>query len=122
LFESFYKSPAKSGLKFLKNSSAQLALSIYSRRIAHYINAYIGFLGGVDAIIFTGGIGENAYYIRQQVANYLKHLNITLSPTSNLQNKLFINAPGSLTKVMILSANEELEIAQQSLSLVQKKT
>lgn len=103
-----------------KNPSALLALSIYSRRIAHYINAYIGFLGGIDAIIFTGGIGENAYYIRQQVANYLSHLNIKLNKSANLKNQLFINAASSKTKVMIIPANEELEIAKQSLSLVQK--
>lgn len=104
-----------------RNSTALLALDIYSRRIAKYINAYIGFLGGVDAIIFTGGIGENAFYIRQRVCQYLAHLKISLNKSANLANKAFINSSSSSAKIMIIPANEELEIARESLQLVQKK-
>lgn len=104
-----------------KNKSALLTLDIYARRIAKYINAYIGFLGGIDAIVFTGGIGENAFYIRQRVAQYLEHLKIKLNKPSNLANHTFINSSSSQARVMIIPANEELEIARQSLKLVQKK-
>lgn len=103
-----------------RNPTALLTMDIYSRRIAQYINAYIGFLGGIDAIVFTGGIGENAYYIRKRVCNYLKHLQISLDSTRNKNNQLFINTNKSRAKLMILPANEELEIARQSHKLFLK--
>ncbi len=103
-----------------RNPAALLSMDIYARRIAQYINAYIGFLGGIDAIVFTGGIGENAYYIRKRVCNYLKHLQISLDSKRNKNNQLFINTSNSRAKLMILPANEELEIARQSHKLFLK--
>lgn len=97
-----------------KQPRALLTMDIYARRIAKYLNAYIGLLGGVEAIVFTGGIGENAWYIRQRVLAYVRHLNIKISPRLNQANKTFFHSPTSTAALLIIPANEELEIALQS--------
>ncbi len=100
------------------NLRAQLAIRMFSRRIGQYLNSYIGILGGVDAIIFTGGIGEHAFYVRDKALSYLKHLGILLDSRQNKANKLFINSAKSKAKIIIIPANEELEIAKQALQLI----
>lgn len=97
---------------------ALLTMDIYSYRIAKYLNAYIGVLGGVDAIVFTGGIGENAWYIRNRILNYVKHLGIAPDSRKNHANATFFQSRTSSAKLMIIPANEELEIALQASELV----
>lgn len=97
---------------------ALLAMDIYSYRIAKYLNAYIGVLGGVDAIIFTAGIGENAWYIRERLLKYLKHLGIAADTRKNHANETFFQSRNSSAKLLIIPANEELEIALQADQLV----
>lgn len=80
-----------------KEKNAILAIEIFSYQIAKYIGAYTASLNGLDALIFTGGIGENAFYIRKQVCEYLKYL----------KHK----------KVLVIKADEEYQIAKDSLTL-----
>ncbi len=108
--------------KSLKNNQkAILTLNLYSRRIAKYINQYIGVLNGVDAIIFSGGIGENAFYIRKNILDYLKYLDISLDQQKNKQNDQFITSTNSKIKVLVIPANEEEAMARQSLKLISAK-
>jgi acetate kinase len=103
---------------FKKDPRAIQTLDSYCYRIGKYLNAYIGVLGGIDAIIFTGGVGENAWYARQRIIPYLKHLGINLDSRKNRANKTFLESAGSKAKIMIIPANEELEIARAALKLI----
>ena len=96
------------------NKKAALAISILAYRTAKYIAAYSAALGGLDAITFTAGIGENAYYLRSEICGYLQHLGVKLDRTKNLKNSLKINAINSKVKVFVIPTNEELEIANET--------
>lgn len=99
-----------------KNPQALLALEIYAYRIAKYIASYIGVLGGVDAIIMTAGVGENAFYVRKAVFDYFRTY-IDIDPRNNRQNAQFINSPRCPISILIIPANEELKIAQECVKL-----
>lgn len=100
-----------------KSPQAIKTLDLYCYRIAKHLNAYIGILGGVDAIIFTAGIGENAWYVREKILNYTKHLKISADKTANKKNETFFQNKNSTCALMIIPANEELEIARQAAKL-----
>ncbi|MCC7432431.1 acetate kinase [Candidatus Peregrinibacteria bacterium] len=97
------------------DQKAKLALEMYCYSIAKHLNGIIGAINGLDAIIFTGGIGENAWYVRQEVINYLGYLNIKLDNSKNHLNKEFIQSKNSSKPVLIIPANEELMIAEKTL-------
>lgn len=103
------------------NLQCQLALDINTYRIKKYIGSYVASMNGVDAIIFTAGIGENSAYIREKVCSDLSYLGIVLD--TDLNNKktkevTAIEATTSLVKILIIPTNEELEIAKQCYSLL----
>lgn len=104
--------------------AAQLALDIYTYRIKKYIGAYLAVLGRVDAIVFTAGVGENSSYIRQHSCQGLENLGIILDPQkNNARSKAIrdIQADHSPVKVLVIPTNEELEIAQQTLAVIEKR-
>jgi len=99
------------------DQQAQLALAMYSYRIKKYIGAYTAALGRVDALVFTGGIGEHDAWLREQCCSELSVLGIELDTEKNQQLKgdlSEINQEGSVVKVLVTATNEELEIAQQA--------
>ena len=103
------------------NKRAQLALEMYTYRIKKYIGAYAAAMGGVDLIIFTGGIGENGAETREAVCKGLDHLGVTFDPEKNngLRGKLeMISKHESRVKVMVVPTNEELVIAYDTLKIV----
>lgn len=104
------------------DASAELALGITAQRLKKYLGAYSAVLGAVDAIVFTGGIGENAAGIRQQACVGLERLGIVLDETLNAarapSGERRISAPASAVQVLVIPTNEELEIAQQALAAV----
>ena len=104
-----------------KNQKALLALEILSYRIAKYIGAYTSALNGLDAITFTGGIGEHAYYLRQQICDHLSYLGLTLHPQKNKTNALHINTPKSKIKVFIIPTDEEKQIAKEIHQFLKKQ-
>jgi acetate kinase len=102
---------------------AQLALDLYCYRIKKYLGAYIAVLGRVDAIVFTGGIGENAALIRKQCCQGLEALGITLDDVKNertYEEVLEIQRDGAPVKVLAVRTNEEREIAEQTISAIKK--
>jgi len=96
-----------------KDERANLALDMLSYRIAKYIGSYAAALHGVDAVVFTGGIGENAYYIRRRACAYLKHLGVELDSHANRKNETFIQGDKSRVKVLVLETDEERAIAEK---------
>jgi acetate kinase len=99
---------------------AELALEIYCRRIRKYLGAYLALLGRVDALIFTGGIGEHAAPIRQRICADLDGLGIQLDLAANqtVNGELAaIHSPDS-KPLLVIRTNEELEIARQCRQLI----
>lgn len=99
---------------------ARLAVAVLRHRVLQYIGAYAVELGRVDAIIFTGGIGENAISFRASVVDGLLALGIELDAAANdaRGKELVISSAGSRVKVMVVPTNEELLIARDTCAIV----
>jgi acetate kinase len=103
------------------NRDAELAIELYTYRIKKYIGAYAAALNGLDAIVFTAGVGENSALIRERVCSNLNFLGINLDVEKNNTRSAGlreINAENSLVKVLIIPTNEELEIVNQCYELL----
>jgi acetate kinase len=103
------------------DQEALLAYEMYAWRIRKYIGAYAAVLNGLDAIIFTGGVGENDSLIRQLCSSKLQILGIRLDDTKNEQpNGVLreINTDDSSVKILVIPTDEELEIATQCYQLL----
>jgi acetate kinase len=102
---------------------AQLALELYCYRVKKYLGAYFAVLGRVDAIVFTGGIGENAAVIRERVCEGLEHLGVVIDNAKNTAasgNVADIGKEGGPVRVLVVRTDEEREIAQQTVEAIQK--
>ncbi|HFI0342687.1 TPA: acetate/propionate family kinase [Streptococcus suis] len=100
------------------NPQAKTAIEMFTNRIAHTIATYIVDLAGVDAIVFTAGIGENSKLIREKVAGKLEAFGVKLDKESNHSGKMVISQEQSSIKVFVLPTNEELMIARDTLELI----
>lgn len=103
------------------NRECQLALEMNAYRIKKYIGAYAIAMNGLDAIVFTAGIGENSKVIRELVCRDMDFLGIRLNKEkNNLRSKenREISEESSRVKVLVLPTNEELEIAKQTFSII----
>lgn len=103
------------------DEAAQTAIDIYNYRIRKYVSAYLGVVPGVQAIVFTAGVGENDEGVRAGVIKPLTHLGIELDDDINhIRSRVDreISKPDSPIKVLVISTNEELEIAQQTATLI----
>ena len=100
---------------------AELALAVYAHRIRRYIGAYLAQLRGLDALVFTAGVGENGVLLRARVLRGLEFLGISVDPDRNeLASKepRFISPDGSPVAVLVIPTNEELEIARQTAAAI----
>jgi acetate kinase len=99
------------------NSRAQLALDVFADRIHKYIGSYAARMGGVDAIIFTAGIGENSNVIRQKVLEGLEFMGVYLDPDlNNIRGReVHISFPYSPVKILVIPTNEEVMIARDTM-------
>jgi acetate kinase len=103
------------------NRDCQLALDMNAYRIKKYIGSYAAALNGLDAIVFTAGIGENSSYIRKLVCTDMEYFGIEIDEAKNeMRSKEIreINTPQSKTKVLVIPTNEEVEIANQVYDLL----
>ena len=106
------------------NARAQLAIDILEYQILKYIGSYTAALGGVEAIVFTAGIGENQCSHRINVCNNLSYMGVKVDPELNakairgVEGK--ISTPDSTVDVFVIPTNEELVIARDTMALVQK--
>jgi acetate kinase len=96
------------------NERAELALEVFANRIHKYIGSYASRMYGVDAIVFTAGIGENSTLIRERVLQGLEFMGVYWDPARNKVRgkEAFVNYPHSPVKVMIIPTNEEVMIAR----------
>jgi acetate kinase len=107
------------------NERARLALNIFCYRLKKYIAAYAGVLGGIDVLVFTGGIGENAFYVREMSLDTLSFLGIEIDRARNrqpIQGDTEISTPESQTRVFVIPTNEEWVIADDTRRIVTEKT
>ncbi|MEG2596978.1 MAG: acetate kinase, partial [Oscillospiraceae bacterium] len=105
------------------NKRAQLAGDILRYGIKKYIGAYSAAMGGLDAIIFTGGIGENSAPVREGACEHMEYLGIQLDTQKNMElnrREGEISTPNSKVKVWIVPTNEELLIARDTKDIVDK--
>ena len=104
------------------NERAQMTLDIWAYRVKKYIGAYAAAMGGLDAVIFTAGIGENDKRSRASVCEGLEFMGIKLDPEKNNIRgvEAEISAADSQVKVWVIPTNEELAIARDTLELVSK--
>jgi acetate kinase len=103
------------------NAACQLALEMNAYRIKKYIGSYSAALNGLDAIIFTAGIGENSSLMRQLVCKDMEYFGMELDAAKNEIRSAAIreiNTPQSKTKIMVIPTNEEIEIANQVYELL----
>ena len=99
------------------DDDAHLALEIWGWRIRHYVGAYAALMGGLDAVVFTGGIGENSSLGRIEATKDLAFLGVELDEslnTSGDRNAREISAPGASVKILVIPTNEEWEIARET--------
>lgn len=103
-----------------KNKKAKLALNIYTYKVKKYIGAYAAALGGLDILVFTGGIGENQFEIRQLACDGLEFIGIKIDKTANyIQGKeAIISTIDSKVKVIVIPTDEEFMIALDTLNLL----
>lgn len=100
------------------DTASKIAIEIFVYRIQKYIGGYIAALNGIDAIVFTGGIGENSSYIRGLIGKNFSYLNIIVETEENEKNNTIFSTKDSYAYLMTIRANEEKEIAQQTHQLL----
>ena len=105
------------------NEIAHLALEMYEQRILKYIGAYAAEMGGLDAIIFTGGVGENQTGVRKNVCAPLAFMGVKLDEALNAKTRgteTVISTPDSKVKVAVIPTDEEFMIASDTKDIVSK--
>lgn len=104
------------------NERAKLAMDMYEYRILKYIGAYTAVLGGVDIIVFTGGVGENQITTRETLCRQLAFLGIDFDSEANKcrGKEVEITKPGSKVRVVVIPTDEEMVIAQDTAEIVSK--
>ncbi len=103
------------------DKQAILAIEIFCYSIKKYIGAYCVAIGKVDAIVFTGGIGEHSSLVREKICDTLEDsLGIIFDNKANKQHKNIINKINSKIKLLVIETNEELEIAKQTYEIIKK--
>lgn len=106
------------------NERAKLALDMYEQRIIKYIGAYAAEMGGLDVIVFTGGVGENQTGVRENVCAPLGFMGVKLDNELNSRirgTETLISTPDSKVKVVVIPTDEELMIARDTEAIVNKK-
>ncbi len=103
------------------NHRAKVSLDIYHYRIKKYLGSYAAAMGGVDVVIFTGGVGENGWETRQEVCEGLEFMGLEFDIQKNTKLRgieAIISKPGSKVSVMVVPTNEELVIAEDTFGIV----
>ena len=113
----------KSGLQAAAaegNEDAKNAIEVLCYGIAKYVGGYVAAMNGVDAIVFTAGIGENVGMIREKVCSYLGFLGVTIDAKANeaMGEEVVISGADSKVKVAVIPTNEELAICRDTVALV----
>ncbi|OPX98397.1 MAG: Acetate kinase [Syntrophorhabdus sp. PtaB.Bin006] len=105
------------------DTHAALALDMFCYRVKKYIGAYMAVVGRVDALVFTGGIGENSATVRSRVCGGLKHMGILVDEERNVTcsgSVAGIHEEGAPVKILVIKTDEEREIARQTIHAIKK--
>lgn len=105
------------------NERARLAWDMYEYKVMKYISGYIGVLNGVDAIVFTGGIGENQTETREYVCKQLEYLGVKIDLGLNKASRskeILLSTPESAVNICVIPTDEEFMIASDTLEIVQQ--
>ncbi|MCR5421995.1 MAG: acetate kinase [Lachnospiraceae bacterium] len=102
------------------NEQAKTTLEAYSYRVAKYIGSYVAAMNGVDAIVFTAGVGENNIEARQMIGEYLGYLGTGVDKNKNniRGEEAVISPDGAKVSVLVIPTNEELAIARETVRLI----
>ncbi len=105
------------------NHRAQLALDIFQYQVKKFIGSYAAAMGGVDAIVFTAGVGENSSDMRARICQGLEYMGVKIDAEKNKTRgqAIDISAPGATVKTLIIPTNEELMIAMDTANIVSGK-
>lgn len=98
------------------NEDAEAALEVFGYRLRKTIGAYAAAMGGIDAVVFTGGIGENDAAAREAATSGLEFLGIALDHEANRAGRTIVSGPASRVRVLVIKTDEEALIAQQALA------
>ena len=105
------------------NYRAQLSLDVFCYQVAKFIGAYTAIMGGLDALVFTAGVGENSPYTRMGICKFLNGIGISIDDAKNGSKGggdcTDITGEGSRAKVLVIPTNEELVIARDTVSIVE---
>ena len=104
------------------NEAARTALETYGYRVGKYIGAYAAAMNGVDAIVFTAGVGENNAQARAEIGKYIGYLGTNIDPEKNKLRgeEVILSDEGAKVTVMVIPTNEELAIARETVRLVKQ--
>ncbi|OHB58473.1 MAG: acetate kinase [Planctomycetes bacterium GWF2_50_10] len=100
---------------------AQVAIDVFCYRIQKYIGSYVAVLNGVNAIVFTAGIGENSPFLREQVLENFSYLGLKLDTAKNRANEQIFSTKDSKVAAMMIRTNEELVIAQDTFDIITRR-
>lgn len=106
------------------NNDCIMALEMNAYRIKKYIGAYTAAMNGLDALIFTAGIGENSSTLRKLVCTEMEYLGLNLDQSKNelkSTDMREVQTSNSKVKILVIPTNEELEIAKQTFGLISKQ-
>lgn len=107
------------------NERAKLALEMYNSRVKKFVGSYAAAMGGVDLIVFTGGVGENEWTLREYVCKDMEFMGVKMDTEKNKSVRstdTILSAPDSRVKVTLTCTNEELVIAADTFRLVKKRS
>jgi acetate kinase len=104
-----------------KSEAAKAAIDFFVYRIVRELGSLAAALHGLDAIVFTAGIGEHSAEIRKRVCEQAAWMGIEVDKQANLQNAVSISTPASKIKILIIPTNEEIMIAQHTWDLWEKE-
>ena len=99
---------------------AKIAINLFTKTIAQFIAKYAVSMGGLDLVVFTGGIGENQINVRKKICKYLEFMGLIIDEDKNnvKGEEVLITKPESKIKAYIIPTNEELVIARDTLKLI----
>ncbi|KAF0152822.1 MAG: acetate kinase [Ignavibacteria bacterium] len=105
------------------NKKAKMAFDVFTYKIKKYVGAYAAAMGGADALVFTGGIGENSDLVRRDVCSEMEYMGIDFDDDANknVKGECIISKPNSKVKVLRIPTNEELVIALDTEKIVNEQ-
>jgi len=104
-----------------KNKAAKQAIDLFCYQVKKYIGQYAAVLNGIDALVFTGGIGEHASAIRSAICKGMHYLGLQVDAAANNKNELIISTPGNSVKVYVIPTDEAFMMARLTKQLLAKQ-